>query len=120
MDRGPREGGGRQILIRSNDEAHSCRSPHGCTHGLHTVHSAARFLALWRPGTGAEAPTQIVDERAVTLRYPTGSVVVFADPGQPTIGFSVRDEDSCNPAGAEVPWRSSRKRSWSGRIPIET
>ena len=79
MDRGSREGGGRRTLIRSNDEAHSCRSPHGCTHGLHAVHSAAGPLAGWRLGTGAEAPTQIIDDSAVTPPYGTGAVVVTAD-----------------------------------------
>ena len=85
---------------------------------------------------GPRAPTQVMDERAVTPRFGTGAVVVtsdkkswfapgctfdvavddelvaalrpgeqvvvFADPGQRTIGFSVRDEASCNPAGARV------------------
>ena len=43
-----------------------------------------------------------LDDQLVAALRPGEQVVLFADPGQRTIGFSVRDEASCAPAGAQV------------------
>jgi hypothetical protein len=43
-----------------------------------------------------------LDDQLVAALRPGEQVVVFAEPGQRIIGFSVRDEASCDPAGAKV------------------
>lgn len=43
-----------------------------------------------------------LDDQLVAALRPGERVVLFAEPGRRLIGFSVRDEASCAPAGAQV------------------
>lgn len=43
-----------------------------------------------------------LDDQLVAALRPGEQVVLFTEPGQRIIGFSVRDEASCAPAGAQV------------------
>lgn len=43
-----------------------------------------------------------LDDRLVAALRPGEKVVLFAEPGQRIIGFSTRDDESCDPASAQV------------------
>lgn len=43
-----------------------------------------------------------LDDKLVAALRPGEQVVLFAEPGQRSVGFSVRDEASCDPASAQV------------------
>lgn len=54
------------------------------------------------PAAGCTVDVALDDELVAGLR-PGEQVVLFAEPGRRTVSLSVRDEEACSPASAEVP-----------------